>query len=359
MKVPEITVLMAVFNGERFLKESVNSILNQSYSDFEFLIVNDGSTDSTATILKNYSDPRLRVIENEKNIGLAGSLNRGLTLASGKYVARIDADDICPENRLEIQCQWLKRHPELGVVSSWVEVIDEKGRVTDWWCEPLSSEDIFYLLHFRNCLSHSSVMFRKDLVLSLNGYNTDIAALEDFELWTRLSRQTKFWQVRDFLLKWRKTQDSISSVHGETQSRNLIRVVGDRLEKLMGSRFDERMISLLQHLKPNAINDFMLLQEVVILLRKLNRTILSSEAEIIEKLDFKKKRLKSAMKRKEGRIIFEYFRYKNPNNLVREFWGLRSWIKVLLVREIFYAVLRKCGLRDGGNPKTKRDSCTE
>jgi glycosyltransferase involved in cell wall biosynthesis len=125
---PKVTVLIAVYNGERFLREALDSVLAQTFTDFELLVVNDGSTDETVTILESYSDQRIRVITNRRNIRVVGSLRRGLNYARGEYIARIDAEDIALPERLEKQVRYLDFHPEVGMVSSRCLAIDEDGR---------------------------------------------------------------------------------------------------------------------------------------------------------------------------------------------------------------------------------------
>ncbi|HKQ33129.1 MAG TPA: glycosyltransferase family A protein, partial [Thermodesulfobacteriota bacterium] len=116
---PKVTVLMTVYNGEKFLNEAIDGILNQTFRDFEFLIINDGSTDGSREIIKSYKDPRINLVDNESNIGLTASLNRGLSLAGGEYIARQDADDISLPERLEKQISILERNPDIALLGSW------------------------------------------------------------------------------------------------------------------------------------------------------------------------------------------------------------------------------------------------
>jgi len=115
MKEPKVTVLMPVYNGEKYLNEAIDSILGQTFKDFKFLIINDGSTDGTADILKSYKDSRIKVTNNEKNIGLTKSLNKGLKMAKSEYIARMDADDISLPTRLQKQVEFMDSHPKVGV----------------------------------------------------------------------------------------------------------------------------------------------------------------------------------------------------------------------------------------------------
>ena len=125
MKNPKVAVLMSVYNGEKYLREAINSILSQTFNDFEFLIINDGSTDGTADILKSYTDSRIKIINNEKNIGLTKSLNKGLKIAKGEYIARQDADDISMPERLKEEVAFLEIHKDYAVVGTFVKILNE------------------------------------------------------------------------------------------------------------------------------------------------------------------------------------------------------------------------------------------
>ncbi len=145
MDHPKVTVLLPVYNGARFLRQAIDSVLSQTWKDFELLVVNDGSTDGTAAILESYSDPRIRILSNVQNIGLTLSLNKGLQSARGEYIARIDADDIALPIRLEKQVSYLDQHPEVGLVATGVKVIDERGHVTGSYQAPFEHRS--YFLH--------------------------------------------------------------------------------------------------------------------------------------------------------------------------------------------------------------------
>ena len=121
--MPKITVLMPVYNGEKYLRESVDSILNQTFTDFELLIINDGSTDSSMEILNSYSDSRIRIVTNEVNLRLIKTLNKGIDLATGEYIARMDCDDIADPKRLEIQLQYMEKHPDVAVCGTGVKAV--------------------------------------------------------------------------------------------------------------------------------------------------------------------------------------------------------------------------------------------
>ena len=168
---PLITVLMSVYNGERYLHEAIESILNQTFTDFEFLIINDGSTDSTRDIITSYTDSRIRLIDNEQNIGLTKSLNKGIDLARGKYIARMDADDISMPERLEVQYNFLEKNIEYSLVSSGAYLIDENNNQIGELYRPYNYEMILGYIFFFNPIIHPSVLFEKKEIIECGKYN--------------------------------------------------------------------------------------------------------------------------------------------------------------------------------------------
>ncbi|HAF61981.1 MAG TPA: glycosyl transferase group 2 family protein [Anaerolineaceae bacterium] len=198
--IPKVTVLMAVYNGEKYLNESINSILNQTYQDFEFLTINDASVDKTLEILCEYKDPRIKVVTNEQNIGLAKSLNRGLALAKGEYICRMDADDVSLPARLEKQISFLERNKDFGLCGSWIRNFGDKSYVDKL---PVSHEEIISQLFFGYAIAHPSVVIRTDILKEINGYNEDLRYAQDYELWSRLMKITKLKNLPVVLVKRR------------------------------------------------------------------------------------------------------------------------------------------------------------
>ncbi len=211
MRGSKVTVLMSVYNGEKFLHEAIESILNQTLKDFEFLIINDGSTDSSRDIILSYADPRIQLIDNEQNIGLTRTLNKGLKLAKGKYIARMDADDISLPHRLEKQIRYIVDKPEVGVVGSRYEEIDENGSSRARLSLYYSFEEIYYNLIFNNCIPHPTVLFDRKLVLNQGGYNENYPQSQDYELWCRISRATRCEIIDEVLVKHRILKSAISN----------------------------------------------------------------------------------------------------------------------------------------------------
>ena len=165
-----ITVLLAVHNGEPWLREAVASILAQSWREFEFLIIDDASTDTTPEFLRTLTDPRIRIVRNETNLGLTASLNRGLQLAQGDLIARQDADDVSHPHRLAKQAAFLSAHPQIAAVGSQAWLIDEHGRSLGRKDLPIGHRGIWWSHLWDNALAHSAVMFRRKAVLEAGGY---------------------------------------------------------------------------------------------------------------------------------------------------------------------------------------------
>lgn len=210
MDKPMVTVLMSVYNGERFLKEAIDSILNQTFTDFEFLIINDGSTDRSVEIIESYEDPRIRLINNEKNLKLIASLNKGISLARGKYIARMDCDDVSMPDRLEKEVNFLENSLDYGLVGTYYTVIDGEGKDQYNVSYPSSNELIKLFLSLNCPLAHGSIMGRTEL-FKQNLYGSEESyAVEDYELWTRMSKVTKIHNIPEYLFKYRIYGESFS-----------------------------------------------------------------------------------------------------------------------------------------------------
>ena len=186
---PRVTVLMAVHNGEPHLRAAVESVLAQTYPDFELLIVDDGSTDGSADVVRSYEDRRIRLLENERNLGQIPSLNRALREAHGEYVARLDHDDLCLPERLERQVEELDAEPSAALAGTWIDVVDEDGRL---WATVRG--DIATFVDFVAAIlvnqfpfGHPSIMFRREIALELGGYDESLGAAEDLDLYRRLA----------------------------------------------------------------------------------------------------------------------------------------------------------------------------
>ncbi|MDR3061732.1 MAG: glycosyltransferase [Dysgonamonadaceae bacterium] len=212
------SILLPVYNAASFLAESIASILNQSFEDFELIILNDGSKDGSKEIIFAFTDARIRYVENETNLGLIKTLNKGIEICTGEYIIRMDADDICAPERIEKQIRFLEKHPDIGLCGTWAYVIDNKGVVTGKIINQTSSSFISISLLFSAPLIHPSVCFRSSL-LKQHPYH-EVPVAEDYDLWCRLNEYTKIANIPDFLLYYRWHDTNISREKQQIQEQN-------------------------------------------------------------------------------------------------------------------------------------------
>lgn len=206
-----ISVVMSVYNGELYLDEAIQSILTQTYSKFEFIIIDDGSTDNSLEIIKKYKkeDSRIVLISRE-NRGLIYSLNEGISLAKGKYIARMDADDISTHNRFKEQCTFMEEHKEVGVCGSFVELFYENNN-TKYWTFPTKNDELKTRLLFSVPVAHPSVLIRKSIIDKYSlVYEEEYKNAEDYAFWLEFSNYTKFANINQVLLKYRYLEVSVS-----------------------------------------------------------------------------------------------------------------------------------------------------
>ncbi len=200
--MPKISVLMPAYNAEKYIKEAIDSILAQTFSDFELIIIDDGSTDRTAEIVNDYSDSRIRFCPNEKNMGVAATLNRGLGLASGEYIARMDADDISKAERFSKQVGYLDAHADIAVCGTSIELFCD-GTVIGTRFPSTEPEKLKEDLFFSCGIAHPSVMMRKAAILELGGYDPAFNGMEDYELWCRVAEKNKIAVLPEILFRYR------------------------------------------------------------------------------------------------------------------------------------------------------------
>jgi glycosyltransferase involved in cell wall biosynthesis len=218
-RVPLISVIMPVYNADRFLQEAVDSILNQTLDDFELIVINDGSTDGSLSLLQDYAakDPRVRLFSRE-NKGLVATLNEGISAARGEFIARMDADDRCEPTRFALQIDRLRQEPALVALGSWAVAIDQDGMRIGPAPVPLEHEEIERaLLAGRSCIYHPAVMMRAPALRQIGGYR-DMAPAEDFDLWLRLSEVGRLANLREPLFIWRRV---FSGIVAQTLSRQV------------------------------------------------------------------------------------------------------------------------------------------
>jgi len=198
---PSVSVVTRVYNAERYLREAVDCVLAQSYADFELIAIDDGSTDTSPEILRSYTDPRLRIVR-QCNGGKNSAAIRGLTEARGRYVAILDSDDRSTPERLALQVAFLDRNPDVLMVGSAVNVIDEDGRIVATRHYPESDGELRKAAPIYNPFAHSSIMFRRDVALAIGGYSANLI-LEDFDLNMRLMQRGRVANLPQILTEYR------------------------------------------------------------------------------------------------------------------------------------------------------------
>jgi glycosyltransferase involved in cell wall biosynthesis len=219
---PVITVLMPVYNCAAYIESAVRSVLDQTYTDFEFLIIDDGSTDDTRKKILQFNDERI-IFFPRKREGLVGQLNFGLKWARGEFVARTDGDDIMLPHRLRIQLRFLESHQDVGVVGSSFIKIDAKENRIGIERFPSTDKDIRNALPVYNPISHPSVMYRRSPVMNVGGYRDEFFPVEDLDLWLRLSTSTTFSNIDDPLMLKRVEKNSVTALRQkETKAIHLL-----------------------------------------------------------------------------------------------------------------------------------------
>ena len=238
MTVPEVTVLMPVYNGARFLANAMNSVLGQTFGNFELLVVNDGSSDQTAEILASCGDPRVRIVDNGRNLGLIASLNKGLDLAGGDYIARMDQDDVALPKRLEKQVHFLRTSLQTGLCGTWFRTFG--GARSAVVRPPTGAEEMAAKLFHESPLAHPTVMFRRAL-FAHHGlrYSYEYPDAEDFELWTRAAQVTELANLPEVLLRYRRHDEQVSNVKKARQDESVKKILLRQLRRIHANTTEE------------------------------------------------------------------------------------------------------------------------
>ena len=237
MKLPKLTILMPVYNGAVYLAETLDSIFAQTYREFELLIVNDCSTDDSLEIIRSYDDYRVKIIKNVENLGQTKSLNKGIKLAHGEYIAVHDQDDISLPERLTRQIAFLDCNKHIPIVGTLGEEIDEAGNTLIKYDLPIDSESIFLSL-LLDCspFIHSSMMFRKNVILNeFKGYNEDYRFFQDYELWSRVSVKYELANINSNCVQHRVHSSASSKVNVKICNQEAINVKSEMLSFLFPS----------------------------------------------------------------------------------------------------------------------------
>lgn len=248
----KVSVVMSIYDGERYLRPAIESMLNQTFADFEFIIINDGSSDGTEAILRSYRDRRI-VTVSQQNTGLTHSLNRGLRMARGEFIARMDADDVSEPMRLESQVRYLESHDEVGLLGSSFHVISESGDEIHTIQLTTANDELQRELMRRNCFCHGAAMFRRGCIEAVGGYREEFPASQDYDLWLRIAEKYHVANIESPLYRWRINPKSVSVQRLSVQMEGMYlaqelarerRTTGkDRLEHLESSEVKRELAS--------------------------------------------------------------------------------------------------------------------
>ena len=229
--MPKISVIMPAYNAEKYIAEAIDSILAQTFGDFEFIILNDCSGDRTEEIILSYKDPRIVYLKNEKNLGVAETLNKGLAIAGGEYIARMDADDISLPERFARQVAYLDSHSAVAVLGTNLQCFNEDGVIRTGWSvsEPRQMKvDMLF-----SCgLAHPSVMMRTSVIRDLGGYDPEYNGMEDYELWCRVLESCEITTLPDILLRYRIHGGQVTQNPSPRHRERMRRLKCRQLEKL-------------------------------------------------------------------------------------------------------------------------------
>jgi len=254
---PLVSIVLPVYNGAPYLNESIDCILGQSHSKYELIIIDDGSTDDSAAIVTAYTDPRIRSYT-QKNQGLAATLNRGISLAEGKYVARQDQDDVSLPDRLLKQVNFLETHSAYGMVGTWAEIWEETKSTERFHKHPADNLSLKFDLLFDNAFVHSSLMIRKTVFDEVGGYCTDPNRQppEDYELWSRVARKFRLANIPEVLHVYREMPRSMSRTGNNPFLQHLLKINVENLTWATGGRYSNQSLQDLAALVHGAYPQF-------------------------------------------------------------------------------------------------------
>ncbi len=260
--IPSLSVILPVYNGQEYLAEAIESVLSQSFGDFELIIINDGSRDDSADVVAAYGDPRIRYFE-QQNRGLPATLNRAISLTRGEYIARQDQDDVCLPSRFEKQVAFLDKHPDVGLVGTGAQIWAGRERTNRFLMHPTDNAQLKFGLLFDNYFVHSSVMMRRSMLADIGGYTEDAARQppEDFELWSRAMKQYKLANLPEVLHAYREVEGSMSRVGAHPFLSRLIKLSAENIAWASGCAADAAGVIALSKLSrgvyeqiPQAVN---------------------------------------------------------------------------------------------------------
>ena len=330
---PLCSVVMSVYNGEEYLSIAIESILRQTYKNFEFIIINDGSTDQSLNIIKSYDDNRIITIQNENNIFLAASLNKGIRSAKGKYIIRMDADDVSISTRFEEQITFMENNPSIGLSGTNAEIIGSNSGCINY--EQSSNLIKFNFLHECHLL-HPTLIIRKELIERHDlYYNESLRKNQDYELFTRAIQHTEIGNLPNYLLQYRETTENVK--RSEFNQQENINSIKKNLFKKVGYNISEHELDLYGSIikqkytgsKHYIINACKLLHN----LSKANSNTSFYEVNSFQMYNSQLIENVCRNTKKAGMTpLVSFVNYARPNNLIRKSYILLTLVVKFLVK---------------------------
>lgn len=244
MKEPKVSVLMPVFNGEKYLREAIDSVLKQTFINFEFIIINDGSTDDSLAIIKSYTDNRIIIINNDENLQIIETLNKGIALSKGEYIIRMDCDDKCKKNRFELQVDFMDKNLDIGASGCYFNLLLKDKTVK--MDSPVSPNEINCFLLFNSPIAHPTAIIRKKILFQNKiNYSKDYLHVEDYFLWSEINKYSKLANIPYYLLDYRVHPNQITKLanSGNEKHFSLLKVRAIQLTNL-GIDFTQEELSI-------------------------------------------------------------------------------------------------------------------
>lgn len=268
---PTISVVIPVYNAAAYLAEAIQSILDQTFTDFEMIIIDDASTDDSYAIAQTFTDPRIRMLRNEQNRGIVYTRNRGLAEIKGQFYAPFDADDVAMPHKLAKQIAFLQQHPTFGMVGCWAQHIDSHGHLlAEKWKLNASPEAILPILLFRNYFVQSALLIRREAIPA-EGYETGFDIGEDYLMWIAIAEKYQVWNLPEYLLTYRRHGQSTTSKDPEALS-NYDHKIQRYIFNYFGVPITDQEIALLLNVKDSKpLNSLAELRDVEQLLLKIGR----------------------------------------------------------------------------------------
>jgi glycosyltransferase involved in cell wall biosynthesis len=322
IKNPAISVLLPVYNGQKYLENTIKQVFDQSFLDIELITIDDGSTDDSQKIVRNFKDKRIRLIENKKNKGLISSLNLGLKIAKGRYIARIDCDDGWTYDKLEKQYDYMIKNPLVKMTTTSYYDTNENGESGYLNELKLYPEEFFYRILFRCDVNHSTVMFHRKTVINIGGYNSKEKFVEDFGLWRRLALSAPCVWLKKNMGFRRHHSGSVSHQNYFKQQHAAKKIVGRYFEKIVGKEIDRKVIEKLYYWRlawNNHINEDFFFEQ----LKDIHQAVLKVAPRYIDIdklktiINFRKRFYKQSFlkKKKFENWIIKFFNNYNPNEI--------------------------------------------